>query len=199
MTVPPEATIEISTTSQQMSSYEEAGTPPKITMNGAPFAELPAPGLPTGFQLVAIDSGADLTDPDNILLNTYVFCQQDGGNWGGTYQYMYAQMINAFLNAGNYEQQLLLIASFGLDADMPPSNDGLEFLLDRGAGPLLQQWETTVDAGSQSSGWVGQPASYVLIGSSGLAYGQGAEIYANGGGSANADISITIPNNVPPT
>jgi hypothetical protein len=198
MTVPPEATIEISTTSQQMSTYEEAGVAPKITMNGVPFAELPTPDLPTGYQVVAIDAAGDLTDPANILLNTYIFCEQDGGDWGGTYQYMYAQMINAVLTAGNYEQQLLLIASFGLDADMPPSNDGLEFLLDRGAGPQLQTWETTVDKGSQSGGWVGMPASYILIGNSGFAYGQGTEVFA-GGSSPNADISVTIPNNIPPT
>jgi hypothetical protein len=200
MTVPAQAAIEIATTSEDMPTWEPAGKAPIITMNGNPFADLGAPGSPSGFQVVVINSAGDLTDPANILLNTYIYCQQDNGLWDTLYQDMYSQMINAVLTSGNYEQQLLLIASFGLDADMTPSNDALQFLLDRGAGPGLQAWETTTDAGSMSTGWVGMPACYLLVGNSGYAYGQGTESYVyNNGAAAQASVSVTIPNNVPPT
>jgi hypothetical protein len=200
MTVPPQAAIQLVTMSQGMPAWAPTGKAPIITMNGNAFADLGAPGSPSGFQVVVIDSAGDLTDPANILLNTYIYCQQDNGQWGSLYQSMYSQMISAVLTAGNYEQQLLLIASFGLDADMTPTNDALEFLLDRGAGPGLQKWELTTDAGSMSTGWVGMPACYLLVGNSGYAYGQGAEAYAyNNGASLEASVSVTLQNNVPPT
>jgi hypothetical protein len=202
MTIPPQAAIEISTTSEQMPNWQQLppGQAPSITMNGAPFAQLPEPSLPNGWQVVVLNSTGDLTSPDNLLLNTYVFLQNNEGEWGSTYEYMYAQIINAVLNAGNFEEQILLLASFGLDADMPPSNDALQFLLDRGAGPALQDWENNSDSGSQSGGYVSTPSSYILVGNLGYPYGGGTETYiTNNGQPAPASVSVTLNNNVPPT
>ena len=200
MAIPAQAVIEISTTSEEILSPDGYGQAPTITMNGEPFAALGQPGLPSGFQVVAIDATADLTDPANIMANGYIFLQNEGGQWGGSYGWMYAQMINMLLNAGNVDYQLLLIASFGLDLDMPPTNDALQFLLDRGAGPGLQKWETAGDPGSQSGSWVGSPASYILVGNQGYSYGQGTEAFAyNDGDPAPASVSVTMDNNVPPT
>jgi hypothetical protein len=113
---------------------------------------------------------------------------------------MYSQMVGAVLNAGNIDQQLLLLASFGLDLAVPPTNDGLQLLLTRGSGPGLQQWDLTPDVGSQGADWVGNPMSYILIGGSAYGYGDGTETFVyNNGDPANASLSVTMHNNVPPT
>ena len=200
MTVPPQAVIDIFTTSEAVSDWQAPGQPPLIRMNGVQWGQLAPPDQPSGFQVVVLGAYGDLTSPTNILLNTYVYLQGDDGQWGSTYQWMYAQVINAVLNAGNYEAQILLLVSFGLDLDMPPSNDALQFLLERGAGPGLQQWETTSEPGSQEGGWIGLPASYILVGNLGYGYAQGTEAFAsNGGEPAPADVSVTFTNNIPPT
>ena len=200
MTAPSQVVFDIKTTSEQINSGQGSGQAPMITMNGEPFGALPQPTSPSGFQVLALDGTGDLSRPDDIMVNEYVYLQNDGGQWGGTYEYMYAQMIGLLLNAGNYEHQLLLLASFGLDVDMPPSNDGLQFLLERGAGPGLQTWETAGNPGSQEGPWVSAPASYILVGNLALSYAQGAEAYVfNDGEPAPAAVSITLQNNIPPT
>lgn len=200
MAIPSTAEFVIETTSEQVSEWGPNGTAPTITVNGQPFAQLDRqPWGPSGFQVVVLNAAGDLTSSDNILLNTYIVCQNDGGSWMSMYPYMYSGIVNAVLNAGNIDLQLLLIASFGLDLDMPPTNDGLEFLLTRGAGPGLQQWDSTPDAGSQGGGWVGQPASYILVGGSSYGYGGGTETFVyNNDNPANATLTVTLDNNVPP-
>jgi hypothetical protein len=199
MTIPPTADIAIETTSEVIPNWEASGQAPTITMNGAPFAQLAPPEFSSGFQLVVINSTADLTDPANIVLNYYIQLQSDDGLWDSTYGYMYIQMVNAILTAGNTEQQLLLIASFGMDAGAQPTTDALGFLLARGAGPGIQQWDLMPDRGSQGNGWVSAPVSYILVGGSAYGYGAGAEaLVANGGEPAPASVSVSIGNNVPP-
>jgi hypothetical protein len=198
MTIPPTAEFVIQTTSEQIQSWSPSGTAPKITVNGAPFAQLSPPEFPSGYQVVVMDAAGDLTNPDNIILNIYIQLQNDGGNWGSTYQFMYSQMVNAVLNAGNIDLQLLLVASFGLDLAVPPTNDGLQLLLTRGAGSDLQAWDLVPDPGSQGSGWVGNPASYILLGGSGYSYGGGSETFV-AGNPAPATLTVTLNNNVPPS
>jgi hypothetical protein len=200
MASPAQVVFEVSTTSEQINSWEGAGQAPQITMNGEPFGALAQPGLPSGFQVLALDATGDLSSPDGIMLNEYVFLQNDGGQWGSTYEWMYSQMIGMLLNAGNYEHQLLFLASFGLDVNMPPTNDGLQFLLERGAGSGLQTWETAGNPGSQEGAWISSPASYILVGNLAYAYGQGTEAYAfNAGEPAPVSVSVTFQNNIPPT
>jgi hypothetical protein len=199
-TMPPTAEFQISTTSQQVPQWTNSGQAPTITVNGQPFAQEETPEFPSGFQLVIMDAAGDLTDPANIWFNNYIALQNDGGQWGSTYTYMYSQIVNGVLTTGNIDQQLILLASFGLDLDTTPNNDGLDLLLARGAGPQLQVWAVSLDPGSQGAGWVSQPASYILIGGSGYGYAGGTETFvSNGTDPAPASVTVTLQNNVPPT
>lgn len=198
MAPPEQVQLKIVTQSQEM-SLNTPPQPPVITMNGAPIPT-PAqpPGTPTGYQIVILNAAKDYTDPSSILANTYISLYgENGGNlWGSTYQYLYSGLLFTQLSAGNVEQQLVIIASFGLDANMPPSNDGYQMFLRLGAGPQLQGWETGADAGSQGgSGWVSYPANYILVGFSANGYNNGYEIYqVASGNEVTTTLAVTLIN-----
>jgi hypothetical protein len=198
MTMPATAEFVINTTSEPMPTYANAGQAPTITVNGAPFAQLPAPQFPSGFQLLIMNAAGDLTSPESIWFNEYIMCQGPGGNWGGVYGYMYTQIVGAVLTSQNIEQQLIILASFGLDVHMTPDNDALGLLLPRGAGPALQEWASVGDPGSQGSGWVAEPASYILLGGPAYGYGDAWETFV-ATVPATATLNVTLQNNVPPT
>lgn len=180
---PTDVAVSITTQSQVTAVWQQSGTPPKITFNGNPF---PTPSRPanftTGFQVVVLDPAGNLTDPSSIRSNEYVMLYNDNGNWSSTYGWMYANVVKQILTSGNPDQQIVIVASFGLDANMPPTTDALELFLKLGAGSQLQTWETSVDTGSQSGDWVGFPANYVLIGMPQYGYGEATEQFDNPGG-----------------
>jgi hypothetical protein len=193
MAGPTQVTLEIKTTSSQMRDQSGTPVPPQMTMNGQPFAQLKTPPSPNGWQVVVLNPAGDLTSPSSIIANEWVSLYAPQGGWMDTYQYMYSNIVNAVLNAGNLEQQIVILASFGLDANMPPTNDGLGLMLHLGAGPQLQTWETSADTGSESGQLVAFPASYVLVGGSNYSYGQGYETYA-GPKNPAVDQSVTLDN-----
>jgi hypothetical protein len=199
--------IQIATQSQIMYyNSMPAPQPPVITINNTPIPSPGTPGSATGYQLVLLNSAADYTNPANILANTYIGLFPEGGtnNWMGTYQYLYSSMIFQLLSAGNVDLQLMILASYGLDNNMPPTNDGYGALLDFGAGPRLQYWETHCDAGSQvgnPNSWVSIPANYLFVGFQSNGYGQGWEVYdvAGQNPSISSKLSVTLQNPVPPS
>lgn len=197
-TMPPTAEFVINTTSEPMATFQDAGQAPTITVNGAPFAQLPTPGFPSGFQILIMNAAGDLTSSDSIWLNQFIMCQESGGSWSPMYSYMYEQLVGAVLTSQNIEQQLIILASFGLDVNMTPDNDALGLLLPRGAGPQLQEWASVPDPGSQGGGWVASPASYILLGGPSYGYGDAWETFV-ATVPATATLSVTLQNNVPPT
>lgn len=200
MAPPAQVVLEVTTQSQAM-NYNTPAQPPKITMNGAPIPSPPNPPVsPTGYQLVIINSSQDYTNPASILTNEYIelFPQEGTTWWSSTYQYLYSQMLFAQLSAGNTEQQLVIIASYGLDNNMPPTNDGYQMLLGLGADGMLQNWELNCDAGSMGgpANWVNYPANYILVGLSGNGYGEGYEKHETGDNSVQSTLSVTLQNPV---
>ena len=197
--------ISVTTQSQQM-QWGNLPTPtaPKITMNGNP---IPAPPRPpysaAGWQLVVIDPTKDITNPGSYLFNDYINLQSDGHNWMSPYyDRMYSQMQRNLLLAGNVESQLAIVASYGLDGNMPPTTSFLPTLFDLGAGPRLQYWETHCNPGSEvsnPSAYISFPANYVLIGYSSWNYGQGYEVFdkAQGSSPVTSTVSGTFTNFVP--
>jgi hypothetical protein len=105
-------------------------------------------------------------------------------------------VVNAVLNAGNIQNQLLILASYGLDNGMTPTNDALDLCLSFGAGEKLQIWEKTADTGSQGgpNSWVNIPANYVLVGFRGLPYAQGWEQYQKSMNEVQTTLTVTLPN-----
>jgi hypothetical protein len=200
MPTPTQVQLHIATTSQVMyyNNLPKAA-PPQITMNGVALPTPTPPYMPTGFQMVIIDPTKDITNPASILLNEYlsVFASPNSNDWGSTYHYMYAAMVRGHLNSGNIEQQLVILASYGLDNNMPPTNDGYALMMDIGAGSQLQYWETHCDAGSQvgnPTSWVSFPANYILVGYIAYGYGQGSEIYQSGAGPLTTTLDVTLYN-----
>jgi hypothetical protein len=174
---------------------------PVITMNGNPIPAPQPTGALTGWQLIIIDASKDYTNPGSILFNSYISLYGGQTNsWMNTYQYMYSRMCWDVFNSGNIDQQLLIVVSYGLDNNMPPTNDGYEMLLGAGAGEQLQYWQTHCDPGSQVgnvNSWVSFPANYILVGFSALTYNQGNELYQSGGqGPVTSKLSVTLQNNV---
>jgi hypothetical protein len=192
----PQVTVEISTSSQSMSWPNiPRATFPKITLNGQPLPQpQQQPAIPSGFQVVVFNAAMDPTDPASVLSNQYLALYAPDGLWGSTYQYLYAGVVRQILTSGNIEQQTVLVVSYGLDVNMPPTSDALSLFLNLGAGPQLQHWETSVDVGSEG-GYVGNPGNYVLVGESQVGYGQGTEQYDNPGTSpVNTTVTATIGN-----
>jgi hypothetical protein len=204
MASPSEILLEISTTSQVMQfNALPAPVPPKITMNGTPF---PSPGQlhqPSGYQLIVIDATRDYTDPASILANQFInfFASSGTNSWASTYQYTYGAIKRAILNSGNIDQQLIILASYGMDNNMAPTNEAYEMLLGAGAGPTLQYWETHCNPGSQTgnpTSWVSTPANYIFVGFSARTYGQGYEVHEIGS-PVTSNLSVTLYNPVPPS
>ena len=196
MAGPTEVNVEISTSSQYM-QWGSLPQPsyPTITLNGTPLTQPSGVrDIPNGFQVVVFDSSQDMTDPASIVSNQYLYLYAPDGEWADTYQYLYAGIVNQLLTSGNIEQQLVFVVSFGLDVNMPPTNDALGLFLGLGAGPELQKWETSVDVGSEG-GFVGNPATYVLVGESQNGYGEGTEQFDNPGTSpVETTVTATLAN-----
>ena len=197
--------IAITTQSQSMTwGSLPPPAPPRITMNGNPIPAAKSKAYSVvGWQLAIIDPTKDITQPGSYLYNDYINLQSDGASWmGGYYERMYAQMTKSILVSGNIESQLAIVASYGLDNNMPPTTATLPLLFELGAGPRLQYWETHCNAGSEAGGtdgFVAFPANYILIGYSSWSYGQGYEKYdyAPGQKSVQSTLSATVSNIVP--
>lgn len=183
MTPGQQVTVAVSTQSQVMPKVTQSGTPPKITMNGNPLPQ-PKGGGPSynsGLQVVVIDPTMDITSPASIRTNQYIPVYQQDADWMSYYQYTWGAAVKQILTSGDPDQQLVILATFGFDANMPPTSEALAMMLALGSGPQLQTWETTVDVGSQSGQWVAFPANYILIGNPGYGYGEGTEAFQRAG------------------
>lgn len=184
MTPGQQVTVAVSTQSQVMPKVLQSGTPPKITINGNAFPapKRGGPYINSGLQLAVLDPTMDITSPASIRSNEYIPVFEQNGSWMGYYHYTWAAVVKQILTSGDPDQQLVILATFGFDANMPPTSDALAMMLQLGSGPQLQTWETTVDVGSQSGQWVAFPANYILIGNPGYGYGDGTEAYGYAGG-----------------
>jgi hypothetical protein len=204
MARPDQVTVAISTSSQ-VSPQNPLPNPvfPLIELNGA---TIPPPSFqpnssPSGIQVVVMNAGGDLSDPANIISNKYNLVWPDVNiGWFDTYRYMFDNVANQVMGAGDPQQQLVFVASYGMDLGMFPTPDAVELLLGLGAGPQLQQWINS-DSPSEGGDWVSYPVDYVMVGSSGLGYAQATEEFDYADGNAvKTSISVTLQNNPePPT
>jgi hypothetical protein len=190
---PSEVTITVTTGSQVIP--KGMGTPPtlpKIALNGAPLPSLPNPGYTSGFQVVVLDVTQDITQPAAILSNQYrALFADDGNSWWDTYVAMYDAIKRQILSSGNPEAQLVILASYGMDANAAPTPDIMDTLQSLGAGQPLQHWETSVDIGSGGGSFISWPANYLFIGRSQIGYGQATELFDFPGNQNPVQSSIT--------
>jgi hypothetical protein len=206
MARPAQVTIEVITSSEKMSNNPRPNAQvPEIMLNGVviPAAAGPTEQFPTGVQVVVMNSTGDLSDPASIISNNLniVWADEQGG-WYDTYRFMWDNVANQIYGSGDPQQQLVILATYGMDLGMFPTPSAIEVLMSLGAGAQLQQWINTPSP-SESGDWVDYPADYVMVGSSGLGYNQGSESFDYAGGEGNSvktDFSVTLQNNPePPT
>ena len=204
MARPTEVTVAVATSSQPI-----PGTPPlpnaqvpAITLNGVeiPQGSGPTTEYPTGVQVVVMNASGDLSDPANIISNNLNVVWSENNGWYLTYRYMWDNVANQIYGAGDPQQQVVIVATYGVDLGMFPSPDVVELFLSLGAGPQLQNWINTPSP-SESGGWVDYPADYVLIGQSSLGYGQATEQFDTTPGEENpvtTNVSVTLQNSPEP-
>ena len=151
--------------------------PPVITI-GRLIRPAEQPATPAGFQVVVLD-GTNVSSA-GVLLNRY-FCVPPQPGWYNKYELMYEEMLAALQAPGLAQPgNVLVLASFGLDKGMPPTNEVYALLLSAGGGSLLRQWVATADPGSQignPSIWIGSPVNYCLVGLFGSGPDAGVEAY----------------------
>lgn len=207
MARPTEVTIDVSTSSQPI-----PGTPPfpnaqvpTVTLNGTeiPQPEGPTERFPSGVLVVVANAAGDLSDPANFISSTLNIVWPDANNyWYTTYRYMWDNVANRIYGSGDPQQQVVILATYGMDLGIFPTPDAVELLLTLGAGAQLQNWINTPTP-SESGGWVDYPVDYVLIGSSSLGYGQGTEQFDYAGNEqqpVKTNVSVTLQNSPePPT
>lgn len=170
-----EVPISINTWSQPISIPWPAPKPPEIRLGSELLLPAQKPSSPSGFQLVLLDPTEDITQPSAIRANEYVcfFSKDNTHQWVTTYNYTYAQVVTVASISGNPFDNILIVASFGLDAGMAPTNAFLRLLLAAGAGRGVQAWEHYPDIGSQVANpdsWVSRPANYLFVGVPGLPF-----------------------------
>jgi hypothetical protein len=203
MAPPAQVTISIATISQPIPNAPLPDAKwPTITIDGVevpPPTKQPTP-YPSGFQIVVLNSAGDLSQMTNIVANAILPIWPDGNNgWIGTYRFMYDDLANTILGAGDPQQQIVLAASFGMDLAMIPTPVAAEQLMAVGAGPQLQQW-LNADTPSEGGEWTEYCTNYAMIGNSGSGYGQATEQFDFGGDNVQVEttISVTLQNNQPP-
>jgi hypothetical protein len=156
--------------------------------------------MPCGYQVVVLDASQDLTNPASIVSNRWQFLGGNlTGDWGVSYRWMYDDIANQLLASGDPDQQVVLVASFGMDAMAMPTPATVEQLIGRGAGTQLQQW-LWVQTLSEGGGFIYYPCNYVLIGASGLPYAGGSEAFSFSGESdpIETTVTATLDNPTPP-
>jgi hypothetical protein len=207
MARPTEVTVDVSTSSQPIPGTQPLPNAqvPTITLNGVqiPQATGPTNRFPTGVQVVVMNASGDLSDPSNIISNTLNIVWGDQNNyWYSTFSQMWDNVANRIYGSGDPQQQVVILATYGMDLGMFPTPDIVELCLSLGAGPQLQNWINT-SSPSESGGWVDYPADYVLIGQSQGGYGQATEQFDSTPGEGNpvkTNVSVTLQNSPePPT
>lgn len=198
--------VEVSITTTSVARKWDDGqgiSPPKITLNGNPLASPRSPAMvPTGLQLVVLDAHKDMTKPESILSNEYIHINSDKGQWSSTYTRTWTKMVRDILLSGDVNAQIVFLSTYGIDANMFPTNEAVQTLFELGAGSKLQYWGTHCIPGIEPStpgSYVENPVNYVMIGYSSYKYGQGYEAYdAPGGqGPVTTNLKATLSNIVP--
>jgi hypothetical protein len=198
MAPPTQVDVSVTTSSVPMSDAPPPPSAqlPQITLNGTPIPPVTS-YLPNGIQVVVFESFGDLTNPASIISNKANVVWPDPSNrgWYTTYRYAWDNVANQLMSSGNPEEQIVIVATFGLDIGMFPTPAILEQLLARGAGPQLQTWTSTPEP-SESGQYIQFPANYVLIGNSQYGYAQGFDGFdaAGDGQPVKTTVTATLDN-----
>jgi hypothetical protein len=116
------------------------------------------------------------------------------GSWSESYRWMYDGVATQIMSSGDTQQQVVIVATFGLDVGMVPTAATFGLCLERGAGKMLQQWGL-LPTPSEGGGYIYSPANYLLIGNTGYDYDEGYEQFAyQDGASLTTTLEATTDN-----
>lgn len=126
-----------------------------------------------GYQMVVLDR-TNLT-PQGVVLNKY-YMVRNGAYTYSDFSAMYGQM-GADIRQGNYDNPnyVLVLASFGMPWNAPPTSSFYGLLRTAGGGSKLMKWMEGTDPGSFN----GANVVYILVGIFGLGPNTGVEILAD--------------------
>jgi hypothetical protein len=159
---------------QPFNSAPPSPFPTSISVDGTPVAVGTAR---SGFLLALFDPSTTISATSPYLCQLYTVEPDDDGQWYDTYSLMYSKLWLDLTTQMDPTSSLLLLASFGLDANMVPPVDFIQYLFELGAGSGLQDWASGANAGSRGPSWVGQPIIYGLATYAGSGFANGKELY----------------------
>jgi hypothetical protein len=166
---------------------------PTITLGQQLLPEKPA-ATACGYQAIILDS-AKLNDPSAVLFNRY-FTLANVHNWMSSYTDMYNEMITEMKESGLVKDgNVLVLVSFGMDNNMPPTNQVFGFLESSGAGDGIVNWINHCDPGSQVGNdysWIAYPVNYVLVGMFNSGPSTGIEYFDSTFSSSTINASLEI-------
>jgi hypothetical protein len=153
--------------------------PPKISLGDVDYRPTAPPASPVGIQAVVLD----FDDLNNPAVNAY-YSLVSTQHWSTVYEGMWDNFARE-ASAAQKPGRALFVATFGMDAMMPPNEDALEVIQAAGGnGAALTSWLENCDPGSmagRTNGWISYPISYVLVGVFGQRQGAALELVSRTG------------------
>lgn len=136
--------------------WSQVGLLPSVILDGE--ALVPQnPSLDHGFQMIVLKRN-DIS-AKGVVLNKYYGFQDTRSSSG--FQAMYQSMLDDIVKGGyRSNQYVLILASYGMDQNAPPTANIVPTLFSAGAGKRLEYWLTNSDPGSTFT----NNAAYILVG-----------------------------------
>jgi hypothetical protein len=169
--------------------------PPHVAVANTPIAPADPPQGSRGFQVVVTD-GRNPSDPSAVLLNRYFVLPDTVPVWRSEEEgrQLYAEIRDAVQPLAQ-PSNLLIVASFGMDLQVPPTQDVLSLWRRFGAGNALDAWKRPAPL---PPGHENMPCNYILAGYGGSSPGRAAEKFELGT-TAQLEATVSPPGTVATT
>ncbi|MFD9138147.1 hypothetical protein ACFVZA_38235 [Streptomyces bottropensis] len=166
--------------------------PPIIILSGTPLQPREPAATPVGAQVVVLSGKAPLSE-GGVRLNRYYSLAKEK-SWYKTYGELWhqiAQDVAQHRTPGD----ILLLVTFGLDSNMPPTDEAVRQLRTAGSGRVLSDWINHCNPGSQVGNpysWVDRPCVYAFAGVFGVDTDRAVEVYRPAKDSVEVDLNVYL-------
>jgi len=134
---------------------------PAVRVGNSPLKGEGTVASPAGVQVVVLSG----RNPSTVQLNRY-YSLPAQRHWYLTYMDMW-NTIAGDVKPVAADHSILIVATFGIHANMPPTDAAATLLRRAGAGQELTQWIENCQPGSQSGNptmWIDHPLAYAFVG-----------------------------------
>ena len=166
--------------------------PPVVTRGSVGLEPDSSPSSQIGVQVAVLD-GADPGAAHSVRFDQY-YCLPQQKDWTQSYAVMWDQ-IATDLGYLDRPGDVLLVVTYGLDANMPPTDRAVTLFKTAGSGSTLTRWLNTCFPGGHSDDpnvWTSAPCVYVLVGAFGNKQGEAVEVVQRGGQIAEVDLNVDL-------